>query len=140
MRIVKRIAKPRIKEFSHSCFYTPELIECVKETEIIKALNCLKGYEVLCDGCLYQMRGYVKCRENVASDALDLINRQKAEIERLQTEKDNLIKTYKECMTEAIKEFAERLKADKFAHKNFGELVAVEDIDNLVNEMVGEQE
>ena len=40
----------------------------------------------------------------------DEFNRQKAEIERLKEEKDNLIRTYAECQAEAVKEFAERLK------------------------------
>lgn len=43
-------------------------------------------------------------------DKLECYEHQKAEIERLQTEKDNLIRTYKECMTEAIKEFAEQFE------------------------------
>lgn len=42
----------------------------------------------------------------------DEISRQKAEIERLKEEKDNLIRTYAECQAEAVKEFAERLKAE----------------------------
>ena len=32
--------------------------------------------------------------------------------------------------------FAERLKAEKFTHKNFGELVYVEDIDQIAKEML----
>lgn len=50
------------------------------------------------------------------NNALALTKRQQAEIERLQTEKDNLIRIYKECMTEAIKEFAERLSLDIQRH------------------------
>ena len=45
----------------------------------------------------------------------------------------------KRARAEAVREFAERLKTEKWKHKNFGELVFVEDIDNLVKEMVGEQ-
>ena len=41
----------------------------------------------------------------------ELAEQQQAEIERLQTEKDNLIKTYKECATEVIKDFLYRLKS-----------------------------
>ncbi len=47
--------------------------------------------------------------------ALDLINRQKAEIERLQKENDQFAdigKMYSEIKTEAVKEFAERLCED----------------------------
>ena len=49
-----------------------------------------------------------------AKDALDLINRQKAEVERLQEENRRLKKyyfthDYHECHNEAIAEFADRL-------------------------------
>ena len=42
--------------------------------------------------------------------AEEKLKRQQAENERLNAEKDNLIKTYGECMTEAIKEFAEKFE------------------------------
>ena len=79
---------------------------------------------------------------------LDLINRQKAEIERLKqslnielenfaTEYDNKIKS------EAVKEFAERLKTEyakgmSWFKKKESYYVDAGDIDNLVKEMVGE--
>ncbi len=46
-------------------------------------------------------------------------------------------KLYSEIRAEAIKEFWEKLKKEKVTHKNFGEMVYVEDGDNLVEEMVG---
>ena len=71
------------------------------------------------------------------------IEENQALIERLQNANVRALKGMTEIAKanarfEAIKEFAERLKADKFAHKNFGELVAVEDIDNLAKEMTEE--
>jgi hypothetical protein len=86
------------------------------------------------------------------ADVLDLIKRQKAEIERLnhiraelskendalKEEKDNLIKTYKECMTEAIKEFADRLKESCFGNPYLDDDVLNKLTDNLVKEMTGE--
>lgn len=80
---------------------------------------------------------------------LDLINRQKSEIERLQKEV-NLVSIQfqdvqertNEVKAEAYKEFAEKLKERIY---NGGVQPTVEyefmcDIDNLVKEMVGEEE
>lgn len=53
--------------------------------------------------------------ENFSKDVAflkDFFNRQKEEIERVRVEKDNLIRTYKECQIEAVKEFAEIIVAD----------------------------
>lgn len=55
-------------------------------------------------------------------------------------ERDAIEQAYKNGFEAGIREFAERLKAEKFKHKNFGELVQVEDIDNLVEEMCGKDE
>jgi hypothetical protein len=84
----------------------------------------------------------------VLSDALDLINRQQAEIENM----NNLVVYNATCATklqlklveakaEAIKEFAERLK-DNFPYKNACyTFEGIEyRIDNLVKEMVGDVE
>lgn len=114
------------------------------DNEIIKALECC-GVDTSCEGCPYH--DVSLCQDNLCKDALSLINRQKAEIERLQ----GLLVEWKKAgykyadsieniKAEAIKEFAERLKREAVTHKNFGELVYVEDIDNLVKEMVGERE
>ena len=74
------------------------------DNEIIKALECLKGVDVMCLGCSYQKYGYPMCREYAATDALDLINRQKAEIERLKFPKFVVENTLSE------KEISEMLK------------------------------
>lgn len=124
------------------------------DNEIVKALECCREKD--CGDC--QMIEYPQtiCEWDVFDLAIDLINRQKAEIERLnhiraelskendalKEEKDNLIKTYKECMTEAIKEFADRLKEGYAPSGDFGDpfvlTVTAKWIDNLVKEMIGE--
>lgn len=81
--------------------------------------------------------------------AIDLINRQKAEIERVEKElmkckleKELLHQTINQIKSEAIKEFAERLKdsADKTRIRNLGpeKIIFYTDelkLDKLVNEM-----
>ena len=91
----------------------------------------------------------MRCGEHLANYALDLINRQQTEIEKLKEEiqitKDayTMLQTNNEIIkSEAIKEFAERLKEKSFKTiRNYGltkDVVEVCDIDNLVKEMVGE--
>lgn len=95
------------------------------DNEIIKALECVCGKSVYCRSCPYSPRfPFAKCKEQCAKDALDLINRQKAEIERykkyyetMETEiysfrKDQAdVKFLKnKIRAEAIKEFAEAYK------------------------------
>ena len=119
------------------------------DNEIIKALELCSADECWCDDFPY---------ENLCTDtditkfALDLINRQKAEIERLKDypkcvyEYDGDItdyclktpcpnyKTVDAIKAEAVKEFAKRLKAEL----SFGKYIQSDQIDNLVKEMVGE--
>lgn len=85
----------------------------------------------------------VECSRELVENTLDLINRQKAENERLKVDLakcsirlDNLYKTADEIKSEAIKEFAERLK-EKATSTFYEEhkYVDTEDIDNLVKEM-----
>ena len=81
------------------------------DNDIIKALEKCANLEA-CEGCpMSSLDKYDtdSCERQIMLYALSLINRLKAEIERLVQEKDNLIKTYKECMTEAITEFERRL-------------------------------
>ena len=96
------------------------------DEEIIRAL----------EHCVYTERGY-KCREcvNVTGckpwllrEALDLINRQKAEIERL-------LQITQQPQAEAVKEFAERLKTYyRNLDRTAGGLVEYH-IDQIVKEM-----
>ena len=119
------------------------------DNEIIKALEycCHNGY---CKKCPHSCVD----NKNIEDLALDLINRQKAEIERLNTavniaEYDKYKAEFEEYKAEiqdnAIKEFAERLKeryTSVWTHDGHEEAVLVlhESLDNLVKEMVGDED
>ena len=130
------------------------------DNEIIKAYElCFaeRGTSYTCAVCPYHQFGEL-CKVNRDKDALDLINRQKAEIERLQQSLDatiagqeSLQKYISKVKAEAIKEFAERLKdilavevtveyeiADGFFKDFFDITETFDEIDNLVKEVVGE--
>ena len=127
------------------------------DKDIIKALECC-GSEFEChNGCPYYHNGQFSCRDlSIYRDALALINRQQAEIERLEENEKTVIREFrvvnadkerilliaaelsrklKTAKAEAVKEFAERLKSRlvTVTFMNFDDT-----IDNLVKEMVGE--
>ena len=87
------------------------------DNEIIKAWECCKA-EYNCTICPLLNDSY--CDITLATHSLDLINRQKAEIERLekdskrlkkvQKQLDDAMKMYSTIKAEAVKEFAERLR------------------------------
>lgn len=114
------------------------------DEEIIKAVECCSDPCCKCDDCPLYCRGANCSSFELHRYALDLIYRQKAEIERLKgwqdvlkAEKHSLIKA------EAYKEFAKRLKklTRRFHYLGFSldYALAVEtsEIDNLLKEMVG---
>ena len=127
------------------------------DEKIVKALELCFNGDVRCGECPYAEKNsdYLKCAEYVFKDALDLINRQKAEIERLRdllhesTEDNNrwvcdciqMQKDMEKLKAEARKEFAERLKIKsehfEMEKENF---VSETDIDNLLAEMESEKE
>ena len=112
----------------------------MNDADIIKALECLRNGEILCKECAYKEIPYPACKALVAGHALNLIKRQKAEIERLQ--KYNTEVAYKHY-NDGIKEFAERLKESAFecdvsfgfGREHYTKAVTVIEIDNLVKEM-----
>lgn len=119
----------------------------LSDKNIIKALECC-GRES-CFGCPY--RGKCHLGNPMITDSIDLITRQQTEIERLNKEiqitKDayTMLQTKIEIIkSEAVKEFAERLKEKSeivhlfFVHTGEHYMVDIDDIDNLVKEMVGE--
>ena len=145
------------------------------EKDTIKGLECCtdEWYEN-CNECPYNI-DTVSCeRMKLLEDSLDLINRQKSEIERLEkTEIEiddfcrrlcrmrmlngNAIASYEDLQnyiqeekSEAIKEFAERLKQtitneiNTYYNSNGGGYYlaedTIEDIDNLVKEMADNAE
>ena len=102
------------------------------DNDIIEALEC-------CGNQMYSCNDK-QCKAKTIGDAIDLINRQQAEIEILKGW-ERLLKAeshapiIKKAKAEAVKEFAERLKRDcpdKLLVMHF------DAIDNLVKEMVGE--
>lgn len=118
------------------------------DEEVIRALECLAGDDGPCRGCIYQKTPFPTCRELVGRQALDLINRQKAENAQLQEENQRMKKyyfthDYHECHNEAIKELAERVKEnldDFFRTDEDATLDTADMIDTLVKEMTeGEQ-
>ncbi|MBO5463772.1 MAG: hypothetical protein J6A49_10730 [Clostridia bacterium] len=131
------------------------------DKEIIKALECCADlFDCIDCPCKEFCGDLGKLQQN----ALDLINRQQAEKEvmqkyidclksenhdynhateqlakenrQLQAEIERLLQKLQQPQTEAIKEFAERLKEEM--RKYCGEITE-DDIDNLIKEMVGEQ-
>ena len=135
------------------------------DEEVIKALELCYDAQIRCHKCSYRKR--LACMRCVQKDALDLINRQKAEIEKMRKVvnadlvitrrrsgksayaneiiriKTDLIKA------KAIKEFAERLtnrimdKIEASYDAPDGEIYFItdvyEDIDNLEKEMTEEK-
>ena len=117
------------------------------DAEIIKTLECCINDD--CDNC---PNGFGNCEHNLAKLSIDLINRQKAEIERLTNKCEDCagcsewkcdcsnIRNY------AIRDFAEILKevgTKVEGRKGFeGVFVMANNfqIDNLVAEMVGDTE
>lgn len=96
------------------------------DEEIIKALTELSRYT-----------GFQEKYIQVLNATLDLINRQKTEIEQLKEEAKDKLKA------EAYKEFAERLKQSTVMAVMGNKIYAVatsKGVDNLLKEMVGEEE
>ena len=133
------------------------------DTEIIKALECLFG-RVDCRECPYSPRyEFPLCQRKVAKDTRDLINRiqarvekcekaehfadktiatLRAEIERLldynenlQTANTALSNEILEIKSEAIKEFAKRLKDNYCFTDRWGKIIPISTVDTLVKEM-----
>ena len=117
------------------------------DNEIIKALECCSGDGEIsyCHKCkIYDIDN---CQQILCQNALNLINRQQAEIERLQSMCQTLaecrdealragVKAVRNAKSEAIKEFAERLKGKLQWDVEFdNKLVFESDIENLVKEM-----
>lgn len=137
------------------------------DDEIIKALECCDFTDIKdCEECpLYHT---FDCSFVIIDKTLDLVNRQNAEIERLKQEnkeycEDNRIIAYqrnqrdkeiralhnqlnglnfmdKQIKSEAIKEFAERLKEKKIQSTLDNRICTMEMINNLVKEMTEREE
>lgn len=119
------------------------------DNEIIKALECCSKrsfHHYPCNDCPL-LREVCLGGASLMKPSIDLINRQKAEIERLKEEcsclgcENEWLKAHLEqAKSEAVKEFAKELK-EKYSMEidgYYGEVVFHCDIDNLVKERVGE--
>ena len=134
------------------------MAEKLTPEEIKKGLECCGSPEGdSCFYCPFSGSPLEYCTTKLHTEAVALINRQQAEIERLQTEDNQFAdigKMYSEIRAEAIKEFVERLqeKADDIGIDEDGFLFTIsaewktwfrvgdwceEIIDNIVKEMVG---
>ncbi len=123
------------------------------DEEIIQALECHINAED-CVSC--GISGW--CDEIILTElVLDLVNRQKTEIEELKnyvnrckSGREYWVKCLLEKPTEALKEFAERIKMSIKANVVetlcndvkgvYNAEYVLDDIDNLLKEMVGEKE
>ena len=108
------------------------------DNDIIKALECCGCDNYQCDNCPY---AYKTC--TIYKDSIDLINHQKAEIERLRSMNRAKLATIhdlqielKTAKSEAVKEFADRLIAVSHPYADTQMVFEIQ-IKNLVKEMVG---
>ena len=128
----------------------------ITDNEIIKALECCKEHEFLCNSNCPLFKDD-DCRMTLPKNSLDLIKRLraeneelvgnidklKAENERLKTMHSEMCIGMKRLKSEARKEFAERLKEKfKWQHVDFSFKVGIYNrtIDNLLKEMEQEGE
>ena len=125
------------------------------DNEIIKALECCVDCNCEECPCYKKVCGQKRCTEIDEEEILNLINRQKAEIESLsdnliveRTRRENAVSAYHEAKTKAYKEFAKRLKTalsgkivirgihdEEETDLDSAEVWQV--IDNLAKEMIG---
>ena len=88
----------------------------MSDEQVIKALEVCSNEDLGCeDGCPYTAREYDGdlCCLKLKKDALDLVKRQQAEIERVNKEVDRLsqcVMYHDGHIVDAIREFAEKLK------------------------------
>ena len=116
----------------------------MKREEIIKALECLASeHDVFCKGCAYQRHEGLKCRREMAKDALSLIKELTAENERSHASCTELTQNLHECKSVTVREMQERLTSF-FANDDTLEYIEVdaeyinEQISQTANEMIGE--
>ena len=124
------------------------------DNDIVKALECCStGKSSDCEDCPFKKRCYDEGKE-ILEEAIALIKRQQAEIERLQGYNENLLTAntdmvlglvdeMKKARAEAIKEFSKKLNAEMFykcGDMNYTETCEARRlIDNLVKEMTEEE-
>ena len=113
------------------------------DSEIIKIMEiCVNKTDVFVIHHNAETREYDRI---TLKDILGVINRLQAEkddfkflYENLKAEHIEIIKAIKHTKAEAYKEFAKRLKENSIATFSFKGVVMVEEIDDLLKELVGE--
>lgn len=122
------------------------------DEQIINGVKCCAKLISNCRQCSYRFNedDEFDCEEELGRDTLDLINRQKAEIEELKNRNAFLENEYKNQgelfwervkikQSEAIKEFAERLKETAYSYSDISgyrsTVVDADNIDKLVKEI-----
>jgi hypothetical protein len=122
-----------------------KMMSKMTDKEIKEALECCDDFG-WCGQC--SLQGVIDCKTMLTDNALDLINRQQAEIERLkgtvemyEEERKYHFEMSKQKVAEAIKELEvkihEKLHQAEM-HGNFEPVVTREMFDSVVREMVGE--
>lgn len=105
------------------------------DNEIIKALECCR--DDTCVSCPICTEGL--CNGGLHKNTLDLINRQKAEILELQKRiinwRADMDYRPDEIKSEAIKEFAKRLKENYYFTDRWGKIIPKSTVDSLIKEM-----
>ena len=112
----------------------------MKDDIIKKALECCVVDDCVMCPLFEASELFSTCSYGLIKHTSDLINRQQVEIERLEKdftkcnlEKEMLHQTVSEIQTEAINEFAERLRNCFCVSKEYLDIMNI--IDNLVKEM-----
>ena len=112
----------------------------LSDNEIIKALEHCSAGDTWCDDCPYE--NLCTTDTDITKFALDLINRQKANVEGLTNAVKYLNEQLSSAKAEAVKEVIQKLKekAEIVSGGDYGFVYEIteDNIDNLVKEMVGE--
>ena len=101
-------------------------MEKITDTEIIEALKCCS--KIHCRGCVFWEMRSAQCVSELLSNTLDLINRQKAEIERLQKQ----LELAEQCIAE-VEDAAYRGGYNDYIDS------AIDSYNNLVKEMTEDE-
>ena len=100
--------------------------------QIVKALECCVNH--MCNEC--PLRDGRCANGEMGRLALAIIKELTEENERLHASCTELEQKCASVKSDTVRKMQERLKAQKFTHKNLGELVYVEDIDQIANELL----